>query len=198
MDRAIDNAREYKAIQNILKNQTRLEDLSGTQQKQLKEREGAKDLDVRISLTNAYRHLFYPTKDDVKAPTGLMHYVLPAQVSSTVKGNSNQQSIVLKALKDCEKIRPEGEGLSPGETPGVYKTRSKSFAPAYILHKVWSRGLDNLTTKALKDAFAKNLDLNILLDVEISMLRDTIRYGLQNGDWDMKVGERVYISTQAK
>ena len=32
MDRAIDNAREYKAIQNILKNQTRLEDLSGTQQ----------------------------------------------------------------------------------------------------------------------------------------------------------------------
>ena len=180
IERAIDNAREYKAIQNILKNQTRLEDLSGTQQKQLKEREGAKNLDVRISLTNAYRHLFYPTKDDVKAPTGLMHYVLPAQDSSTVKGNSNQQSIVLKALKDCEKIRPEG---------------SKSFAPAYILHKVWSRGLDNLTTKALKDAFAKNLDLNILLDAEISMLRDTIRYGLQNGDWDMKVGERVYIKT---
>ena len=180
IERAIDNAREYKAIQNILKNQTRLEDLSGTQQKQLKEREGAKNLDVRISLTNAYRHLFYPTKDDVKAPTGLMHYVLPAQDSSTVKGNSNQQSIILKALKDCEKIRPES---------------SKFFAPAYILHKVWSRGLDNLTTKALKDAFAKNLDLNILLDAEISMLRDTIRQGLQNSDWDMKVGERVYIKT---
>ena len=183
IERAIDNAKEYKAIQNILKNQTRLEDLSGTQQKQLKEREGGKDLDVRISLTNAYRHLFYPTKDDVKAPNGLMHYVLPAQDSSTVKGNSNQQSIVLKALKDCEKIRPEG---------------SKSFAPAYILHKVWSRGLDNLTTKALKDAFAKNLDLNILLDAEISMLRDNIRQGLQNGDWDMKVGERVYIKTDVR
>ena len=109
IERAIDNAREYKAIQNILKNQTRLSDLSGTQQKQLKQREGGKDLDVRIYLTNAYRHLFYPIKDDVKAPTGLMHYyVLPAQDSSTVKGNSNQQSIVLKALKDCEKIRPEG------------------------------------------------------------------------------------------
>ena len=197
IERAINNAKEYKAIQNILKNQTRLEDLSGTQQKQLKEREGAKNLDVRISLTNAYRHLFYPTKDDVKAPTGLMHYVLPAQDSSTVRGNSNQQSIVLKALKDCEKIRGEGEGLSPGVSPGVYKPRSKSFAPAYILHKVWSRGLDNLTTKALKDAFAKNLDLNILLDAEISMLRDTIRYGLQNGDWDMKVGERVCIKEDA-
>jgi hypothetical protein len=70
-----------------------------------------------VSLTNAYRHLFYPTKDEVKAPTGLMHYVLPAQDSSAIKGNSNQQSIILKALKDCEKIRLEG---------------SKPFAPVYI------------------------------------------------------------------
>ena len=183
IERAIDNAREYKAIQNILKNQTRLEDLSGTQQKQLKEREGAKNLDVRISLTNAYRHLFYPTKDDVKAPTGLMHHVLPAQDSSTVKGNSNQQSIVLKALKDCEKIRPEG---------------SKPFAPVYILQKVWSKGLDRWTTKDLRDTFAKNLNLNILLDAEVSMLRDTIRQGLLNGHWDMKIGEKVYIQTDDK
>lgn len=183
MVRAIDNAREYKAIQNILKNQTRLGDLSGTQKKQLKEREGVKDLDVRISLTNAYRHLFYPTKDDVKAPTGLMHYVLPAQDSSAVKGNSNQQSIILKALKDCEKIRPED---------------SKPFAPVYILQKVWSKGLDYWTTKALRDAFTKDLNLNILLDAEISLLRDTIRQGLQDGDWDMKVGEKVYIKTDEK
>ncbi len=181
IERAIDNAREYKAIQNILKNQTRLEDLSGSQQEQLRKREGGKDLDVRISLTNAYRHLFYPTKDDVKAPTGLMHYVLPAQDSSTVKGNSNQQSIILKALKDCEKIRPEG---------------SKPFAPVYILQKVWSKGLDHWTTKALKDAFAKDLNLNILLDAEISLLRDTIRQGLQDGHWDMKVGEKVYIKSE--
>ena len=183
IEKAIDNAREYKAIQNILKNQTRLEDLSGTQQKQLKEREGVKNLDVRISLTNAYRHLFYPNKDDVKAPTGLMHYVLPAQDSSTVKGNSNQQSIVLKALKDCEKIRPEG---------------SKPFAPVYILQKVWSKGLDHWTTKNLRDTFAKNINLNILLDAEISMLRDTIRQGLQDGHWDMKVGEKVYIKIDVR
>ena len=183
IERAIDNAKEYKAIQNILKNQTRLEDLSGTQQKQLKEREGVKDLDVRISLTNAYRHLFYPTKDDVKAPTGLMHHVLPAQDSSAVKGNSNQQSIILKALKDCEKIRSE---------------KASEFHPKYILDKVWSKGITDWTTKALKDAFAKDLNLNILLDAEISLLRDTIRQGLQDGHWDMKVGEKVYIKTDEK
>ncbi|MEY4518086.1 MAG: hypothetical protein RLZZ499_685, partial [Cyanobacteriota bacterium] len=72
---------------------------------------------------------------------------------------------------------------------------SKPFAPVYILQKVWSKGLDHWTTKALKDAFAKDLNLNILLDAEIALLRDTIREGLQDGHWDMKVGEKIYLKT---
>lgn len=180
LERAIDNSREYKAIQNILKSQNRLQDLSGSQQKQLKEREGAKDIAVRVSLTNAYRHLFYPANDAVKAPKGLMHYTLSAQDASTVKGKNNQQDVILKALKDCGKIRPE---------------EAKFFAPAFILQKVWPAGLDSWTTKALRDAFAKDLSLNILLDAEVSMLRETIRQGLKMGNWDMKVGERLFIKT---
>ena len=182
LDRAIDNAREYQAIQNILGSQTRLEDLSETQQKQLKERKGAKDLEVRISLTNAYRHLFYPAKDEVKAPNGLMHYTLPAQDSSTVRGKNNQQDVILKALKDCEKIRSGDKANQP-------------FAPAYILQKVWSKGLESWSTKALRDAFAKDVRLNILLPGELNTLRETIRNGLQDGQWDMKVGDKVYIKT---
>lgn len=180
LENAIDNAREYKAIQNILKSQNRMEDLSGSQQKQLKEREGAKDIAVRVSLTNAYRHLFYPSNDQVKAPKGLMHYTLTAQDASMVKGKNNQQDVILKALKDCGKIRAE---------------EAKPFAPAFILQKVWPAGLDSWTTKALRDAFAKDLSLNILLDAEVSMLRETIREGLKMGNWDMKVGERLFIKT---
>ncbi|MEG4989404.1 DUF499 domain-containing protein [Microcoleus sp. BR0-C5] len=180
LESAIDNAREYKAIQNILKSQNRLADLSGSQQKQLKEREGAKDIAVRVSLTNAYRHLFYPSNDQVKAPKGLMHYTLSAQDASMVKGKNNQQDVILKALKDCGKIRAE---------------EAKPFAPAFILQKVWPAGLDSWTTKALRDAFAKDLSLNILLDAEVSMLRETIREGLKMGNWDMKVGERLFIKT---
>ncbi|MDJ0597044.1 MAG: DUF499 domain-containing protein [Pleurocapsa sp. MO_226.B13] len=182
LERAIDNAREYQAIQNILESQTRLEDLSETQQKQLKERKGAKDLEVRISLTNAYRHLFYPAKDDVKAPKSLMHYTLPAQDSSTVKGKNNQQDVILKALKDCEKIRSGDKASQP-------------FAPAYILQKVWSKGLESWSTKALRDAFAKDVRLNILLPGELNTLRETIRNGLQDGQWDLKAGETAYIKT---
>lgn len=181
IERAIDITREYIAIQNILKSGSRLEDLSESQQKQLKERSGAKDLDVRIALTNAYRHLFYPDYDLVKAPLGLKHYILPAQDASTIKGKNNQQEVILKALKDCEKIR-SGEPLKP-------------LAPAYILQKVWSQGLDYLSTKSLKEVFAKDLSLKFLIDAEISLLRDTIRRGLSEGVWDLKVGEKLYIKT---
>ncbi len=180
LDRAIDNAREYRAIQNILNSPNRLQDLSESQQRQLKDKKGSLDLAVRVSLTNAYRHLFYPANDPVKAPKGLMHYTLPAQDSSDVKGKNNQQDVILKALRDCQKIRSED---------------APSYAPAYILQKVWLSGLDHWTTKALKEAFAKDRGLNILLDAEVSKLRDTIRQGLQTGNWDMKVGERLFIKT---
>ena len=182
LERAIDLAREYKAIQNILQSQTRLEDLSESQQKQIKERKGAKDLEVRVALTNAYRHLFYPDQDLVKAPKGLKHYTLPAQDSSMVKGKNNQQDVILKALKDCQKIRSDEE--------------AKPYAPAFILQKVWPAGLEYLSVKALRDEFAKNLSLKILLDAEISLLRDTVRRGLEEGQWDMKVGEKLYIKTK--
>lgn len=180
LERAIDNAREYRAIKNILNSPNRLEDLSESQQKQLKDKAGSMDLSVRVSLTNAYRHLFYPSNDPVKAAKGLMHYPLPAQDVGDVKGKNNQQEVILKALKDCQKVRSED---------------APPFAPAYVLQKVWPSGLDSWTTKALREAFAKDLGLNILLDAEISRLRDTIRQGLQTGQWDLKVGERVFIKT---
>lgn len=177
---AINNTREYLAINNILNSANRLQDLSESQQKQLKQKKGEFDLKVRISLTNAYRHLFYPANDAVKAPKGLMHYTLPAQDASDVKGKNNQQDVILKVLKDCQKIRSEN---------------ASHYAPAYILQKVWLAGLEHWTTKALREEFAKNLGLNILLDAEVSKLRDTIRQGLQNGNWDMKVGEKIFIKT---
>ena len=181
LERAIELAREYRAINNILSSQSRLEDLSESQQKELEKRKGIKDLEVRVALTNTYRHLFYPAQDLVKAPQGLLHYVLPAQDTGNIKGKNNQQDVILKALKDCEKIRQT-------ET-------AKPFAPIYILQKVWSAGLESLSTKSLRDTFASKLELNILLEGEISLLRDTIRQGLQNGDWDLKVGDKLFIKT---
>jgi hypothetical protein len=180
LERAIANAREYRAIKNILNSPNRLEDLSESQQKQLKDKAGNMDLNVRVSLTNAYRHLFYPSNDPVKAAKGLIHYPLPAQDSGDVKGKNNQQDVILKALKDCQKIRSE---------------EAAPFAPAFVMQKVWASGLDHWTTKALREAFAKDLGLNILLDAELSNLRITIRQGLQTGQWDLKVGERVFIKT---
>ena len=179
LQRAIENVREYQAMQNILNSPNRLQDLSENQQKQLKDRKGKFELNIRVSITNTYRHLFYPANDPVKAPKGLMHYTLPAQESSDIKGN-NQQDIILKSLKDCQKIRQD---------------EAQSYAPAFILQKVWPAGINHWTTKALKETFLKDLSLNIFLDGEISKLRETIRTGILNGSWDMKIGEKVFIKT---
>lgn len=35
----------------------------------------------------------------------------------------------------------------------------------------------------------------MLLDAEVAKLRDTIRKGLSEGQWDLKVGEQLYIKT---
>ena len=60
--------------------------------------------------------------------------------------------MILKSLKDCQKIRLEDAG---------------AFAPTYILQKVWLAGLNPWTTRALKEEFAKNLGLQMLLDADI-------------------------------
>lgn len=183
LERTVDLAREHKGIKNILASPNRLEDISESQQKQLRQKDGEIDLRLRIALTNTYRHLFYPANDPVKAPKGLMHYTLPAQDSSTVKGKSNQQDVILKALRDCGKVRAEAED------------QAKPFAPAYILQKVWLSGIDHWTTKSLREEFAKNLALNMPIEAEIPKLRETVKRGLVEGQWDMKVGERLFIKT---
>ncbi len=179
LQRAIENVREYRAMQNILNSPNRLQDLSENQQKQLKGRKSDCELKIRVSITNTYRHLFYPANDPVKAPKGLMHYPLPAQESGEVKGN-NQQDIILKSLKDCQKIRQD---------------EAQFYAPAFILQKVWPAGINHWTTKALKETFAKDLSLNIFADAEISKLRETIRTGILDGSWDIKIGEKLFIKT---
>jgi valyl-tRNA synthetase len=34
-----------------------------------------------------------------------MHYPLPAQDSSDVKGKNNQQDVILQVMKDCQQVR---------------------------------------------------------------------------------------------
>lgn len=183
LNKSVNIAKEYRAIKNILKNQNRLSDLSEPQQKQLKERSGRKDLDVRVALTNAYRHLFYPDYDLTKAPKGLKHHILATQDSSSVK--NNHQELILKALQECQKIKTEAESQNP-------------YAPAFILQKVWPSGLDSLTTKGLRDEFFKNINLKMLLDAEVSLLRETIKRGVAEGEWDLKIGKQIFMKVDGQ
>ncbi|QNP28848.1 ATP-binding protein [Cylindrospermopsis curvispora] len=179
LERSLDNMREYIAIENIMRSADKLQDLSEGQRKKLKEREGNFKLNVRVSIGNTYRHLFYPESDRVKAPKGLMHYTLPAQDSGDAK--KKQQEVLLKKLRDCGKIRMED---------------AAAYAPSYIVQKVWPAGIDHWKTKEMKEAFFKDVSLKMFLDGEISKLRETIRNGILDGSWDMKIGEKVFIKAE--
>jgi hypothetical protein len=94
--------------------------------------------------------------------------------------------------------QPQSAGHCAEGAEGLCKVRPEDagpYAPAYVLQKVWPPGIDHWTTKALREQFAKDLGLNMLLDAEVAKLRDTLRRGLQAGQWDMKVGERCFIKT---
>ena len=179
LERSLDNMREYIAIENIIKSPDKIQDLSESQQKKLKEREGKYKLNVRVSITNTYRHLFYPERDQIKAPKGLMHYPLPANDASDQK--KKQQEMLLNKLRDCGKIRKEN---------------TEPYAPGYIIQKVWPAGIDHWTTKDMKEAFFKDISLKMFLDGEIISLRDTIRKGILDGLWDMKIGDKVFIKSE--
>jgi hypothetical protein len=185
LDRTVDLIREYRAVNAIVNSPNRLQDISESQQKQLREKKGTLDLNIRVAITNTYRHLFYPAKDEVKAPKGLMHYTLSTQDASAVKGKKiNQQAVILGTLRDCGKVRAE-------ET-----IRTSPYAPAFVLQRFWPAGLDSITTKGLRDEFAKNLALNLPIDAEIPQLRATIQQGLAQGHWDAKQGDRILIKTE--
>lgn len=62
LEHAINTTREHIAVKNILNSPNRLDDISESQQKQLKQKNGELDLEVRVALTNTYRHLFIRLK----------------------------------------------------------------------------------------------------------------------------------------
>lgn len=48
----------------------------------------------------------------------------------------------------------------------------------------------------MKEAFFKDIRLKMFLDGEIISLRDTIRKGILDGLWDMKIGDKVFIKSE--
>ncbi len=164
VENAVDRARHNLAIERVLKDPARLQELTQEQRKRLKGMSEADELSLRVAITRTFRHLFYPDGSAPDKHAKLSHYSLPPQDQGDVK--RDQCEVVLAALKGLERVITED---------------SKPLAPTYLVEKAWTKNRDRVTTQALREAFAERPNLPILLDV--AKLKESVKQGVRAGTW---------------
>lgn len=163
-DRMVDIAQRYLAIGRICSDPDRMGDFTEEQKKRLKGMRDAAELDVRISITRAYRYLYYPSADAPKNANGLTRDTLPAQDQGEV--DSDQSAVVLRVLKQLQKVLTADDAAMP---------------PQYVKAKAWPHGGASISTEDLRREFAKRIGLKMLLDP--NQLKKTIKTGVTSGTW---------------
>lgn len=164
VDRMVDVLQRYLAIGRIVSDADRLGEFSDEQRKKLKGMQDSAELDVRVAITRAYRHLYYPSADGPKAWGGLAHELLPAQDQGDIE--KDQSAVVLRVLKQLQKV------LTADDSP---------LPAAYVKAKAWPQGAVSLSTEDLRKEFTRRIGLRMLLD--LNQLKKTVKAGVSQGTW---------------
>ena len=164
VDDLVEIAQRYLAIARITGDAERMGEFNEEQRKKLKKMGEASELEVRVAITRAYRHLYFPRADAPQRDSNLTHEILPAQDQGEVR--QDQSAVVLRALKQQQKTLT-------GDSP--------TLAAAYVRSRAWDANQVSVTTEELRKAFARRLGLPILLD--LNQLKKTILNGVRNGMW---------------
>jgi hypothetical protein len=164
VDRLVEVAQRYLAVQRIVTDPDRMSDFNKEQKEKLRKMAEAAELDLRVAITKAYRHLYYPSADTPRSSAGLAHQLLQADEQGEVE--KDQSEVVLRVLKGLEKV------LTADDKP---------LSAQYLRAKAWPTGTPSLSTEDLRRAFAQRLALKMLLNVD--QLKRTIREGIAKGVW---------------
>jgi hypothetical protein len=164
VERMTEVSRRYEAIKRILCDTDRLGEFNEEQRKSLKNLCESAELDVRVSITRAYRFLFYPSTDYPKGWDGIVCEALPAQDSANVE--TDQSKVVFKFLKNLGKLLTGDD---------------ETLSAAFVRAKAWPANQMDISTEELRVEFAKRIGLRMLLD--INQLKKTIKNGISQGQW---------------
>lgn len=152
------------AIGKIVQDPERNADLPEDQKKRLREMDDAARLDVRVAITRAYKHLFYPSAEAPAKNAGLAYYEMTPQDQG--KADADPSTVLLETLRALDKVLT-------GDSPEV--------APSFVKNKAWAPEQQEMTTEDLRKEFAKRVGLKMLL--ENGQLKKTIKRGVQIGTW---------------
>jgi hypothetical protein len=124
----------------------------------------AAELDLRVAITKAYRHLYYPSADAPKKNGNLAHHLL--QPADQGEVDTDQTTVLLGVLESLDKV------LTADDNP---------LNPQYLKAKAWPTNTASMTTEELRRAFAQRLGLKMLLD--INQLKKSVKDGVTKGIW---------------
>ena len=118
VERMIEVAQRYLAVQRIVGDQDRMREFNKEQVAKLNKMAHAAELDLRVAITKAYRHLYYPSADAPKKSGNLAHHLL--QPADQGEVDTDQTTVLLRVLKSLDKLphrrrQPAEPAVSQGE-----------------------------------------------------------------------------------
>ena len=165
-DRMVQNTRRWLALDKLLRNRNRMDDLklSADHRQRLGDLHKQGELEVRIAITSAYRHLFYPVGVN-NSITTLKHHAL--SIDDQGGGQVNHTETILKALvDDLDQIKTAESAL---RSPTVVK--NEAFGP--------NEG--GLTLSTLMERYAERPRLPLI--IAPTYFKEVVRTGVTNKTW---------------
>jgi hypothetical protein len=160
----VDLNRRYLGIHRILSDADRLAVFNDDQVKKLRKMAEAAELEARVSITRAYRYLYYPSADAPKTHEFLKREILPPQDQGEM--DQDQTNVVVRVLRALKKVQTADEEV---------------LSAQFVRSKAWEANTASMTTEELRRAFARKPGLRILLDK--GQLLKTVRQGVEQGVW---------------
>jgi hypothetical protein len=164
-------AREHLAIHNIVDSPETYASLSEDQRKILSQKLSQSELDVSISIADAYRFIFVPRNGGLSSIE-----LLPKEIGDVEQ--DARQKIVYERLKNHQ-------------PPKIVTT----LDPEYVLSEAWPNGKNEVTTSTLLDNFYQWSRLP--LPETANVIKQVILDGIEKKHWVYYYGQ-PYLAGQPK
>jgi hypothetical protein len=162
----VSQARRYLALDRLLRDPRRLEEyrLSREHRQRLDAWRREANLNVRVAITSAYCHLFYPVGDADSPYRPFAHERLHIEDQGDTRANHTET--VLRRLRELNKVK------SAEDAP---------MAPALVRRDAFGKDEGMVTLQSLFERFAERVRLPLLL--EPTYLKEVVRLGIRNKVW---------------
>ena len=159
-------ARRWLALEHLVQNRNRMDEmkLSPEHRDRLRNWHKEGELSVRVAITRAYRHLFYPQAME-QSRTAFGHHAL--MIDDQGHGRINHTETILKVLEeDLEQVKTASAGLR---------------SPVMVKQEAFGAGEGALALDTLMERYAERPRLPLV--IAPTYFQEIVRAGVANKTW---------------